>query len=260
MKNPRVDAREKGALDSLLRDMVTEFRDHPKPSDYMEASQLSEITEKEQYEDLIKAFINEVIVSAGNARVVDRDLLPAFDRALRQHRNRSSEHFLTFPLDELRSGLRSAIKKADLQSQYYFLHVLCTVLDVAVDIRLEGIDRDTIHHWLFQTLHDLKDHDDSRIAQAAAYAYEALRSVPDNEGLMDVFLRTSSAGISATAKLAGSVASMDPTKALDAVPNILELVGYFGTVLDSLQTIVRTPRELSDAFLQDIEGIPKQRL
>ncbi|XHG08316.1 hypothetical protein AWENTII_011422 [Aspergillus wentii] len=75
---------------------------------------------------------------------------------------------------------------------------------------------------------------------------------------MDVFLRTSGTAISATAKIASSVASMDPGKALSAVPDILEIVGYLGKLLESLETIGKTTMDVKNAFLQDIEQLPKQ--
>ncbi|KAE8150931.1 hypothetical protein BDV25DRAFT_153540 [Aspergillus avenaceus] len=259
IRDPGVHVREKEALNTLVECMIAEFRDNPQPSYHAEASQLTDITDGTQYEDLTRVFISLVIDSSAKGFVSDRDLLPAFERCLRHHRDRSSDHFLASPLANLHSGLRQAIEKADLQSQYCFLHILGTVLDVAVDIRLEGIHQDAVHQPLFNTLRSLEAHDDSRLAQAAAYAFEALRGIPDNEGPMDVFLRTSGSLVSATAKIAGSVATMDPGKALGAAPEVLELIGYIGKVLDSLETLGQTTEDLKNAFIQDIEQLPKQK-
>ncbi|KAI9926792.1 hypothetical protein MW887_003888 [Aspergillus wentii] len=258
VKNTETHDSEKEALNALVKGMVEEFRDHPNPTYYIEASRLSEITDSTQYEDLIKVFSNVASDHSKHGKALDRDLLPAFDHCLRQHRDRSSERFLTSALGELREGLAHAMVKADPQSQYRFLYILGTVLDVAMDIHLEGIDREKIHQPLSDTLRGLRKHDDARIAQAATYAYEALHGIPNNEGPMDVFLRTSGTAISATAKIASSVASMDPGKALSAVPDILEIVGYLGKLLESLETIGKTMMDVKNAFLQDIEQLLKQ--
>lgn len=135
---------------------------------------------------------------------------------------------------------------------------LSIVLDAMVDVRVSGIDRETLHEPLSQQLEGMTKHQNPRLAQAASYAYQALRGVPDNEGPFETFQRQSWNVIQILAKTAGAVSSMDPTKALDATSNAMEFLSFFKTVVDALQDLYESSHDLQQ-LVRNMAGLSSQK-
>ncbi|OJJ45910.1 hypothetical protein ASPZODRAFT_2109333 [Penicilliopsis zonata CBS 506.65] len=251
---------EKKGLEALVRQMVQRFRDRPLPSYYTDASRLSDVTDAGQYNDLMRKFQNEIIEHSSEGNVPDRDLLPSYNYGLRRHRGRTSGGYLMAPLKALSTRLKTAIEMADLQTQYHLVFIIGSLLEIANDIKVSGIDHDEVHQPLLKQLRELREHDEPRLSQAASYAYEALRGVPDNLGPWDVFWRTGGTVFKVLTKLASAVPNMDPSKFIEAAPDFFEMVELFSKLLESIQDIKEGAQDLKGAFLEDIERSGKSRI
>lgn len=102
-----------------------------------------------------------------------------------------------------------------------------------VDIKLSGLNREIIHEPLLQQLRSLKYNSEPCLSHVASYAYEALHSVLDNEGLYQAPLRHTSTLIQATAKIAGAIPTMDPMRIVDAAPDVMKLLTLFKSLVDA---------------------------
>ncbi|QKX55388.1 uncharacterized protein TRUGW13939_02481 [Talaromyces rugulosus] len=262
IQDPKRDENEKKALKTLVARMVQRFCDHPQPSYYIEASRLSElgVVDKEQYKDLMTVFLNKIINKSSEGNILHRDLLPVYNYGLRRHQGRAPGGFLVAPLVALSNRLKRAVQQPDLHAQYHYVFILGALLEIAGDLKVSGLDHDSVHQPLCEQLRDLRKHDEPRLAQVASFAYQALRGVPDNLGPWDVFWRTSGAVLSTTAKILSAVPNMDPDKFVQAAPDFFEMVKLFSNVLESIIDIQDSAKKLRIAFLEDMEKSNKTRV
>ncbi|KAF9359192.1 hypothetical protein BGX34_008512, partial [Mortierella sp. NVP85] len=72
---------------------------------------------------------------------------------------------------------------------YQLTIAVSRVLDAMADADVKGLDRETVHEPLASYLDKLKGSSDSYLVYQAAYAYQALMCVPDNETLWQATLR-----------------------------------------------------------------------
>jgi hypothetical protein len=74
---------------------------------------------------------------------------------------------------------------------YQLTVAMSHVLDAMADANVKGLDREKLHEPLSSYLDGLKGSSDSYLVYQAAYAYQALLCVPDNESLWKATLRRS---------------------------------------------------------------------
>ncbi|KAI9035806.1 uncharacterized protein KD926_002870 [Aspergillus affinis] len=258
------NSKEKEALQALVVSMVDLVRNQDLATYYLEASRLAQIADKERYFDLMRALTNAVTKYSTEGTILDRHLLPSLDYALRCRRtNPAAESFN--PVSTLTSvfeRLKLSFKQADIQTQYHLLFFLGTVLDTLIDLKVNGINREEIYEPLVNLLDQLKSHDEPRLAQAASYASEALRGVPDNVDVWNLFWQTSGQVISAASNIAGGVTSMDPGKFVTAAPEVLELYALLKDLLDAGHRRLedRKKKKLEEALRNNINKNSNQRL
>ncbi|PYH75548.1 hypothetical protein BO82DRAFT_298445 [Aspergillus uvarum CBS 121591] len=255
------DEKEISALRALISQMVGRFRDKSRPGYYVEASHLSRATTPRQYHHLAQVFSRAIVVNAEKGYALDGDLLPSFVFLLCNKPEGYSRDGLYAAVNALRERLDYKIRENALEAQYLLCYTLGVLLDVAVDIKASEIEKDSLRDPLLKLLADLKkDHDEPRLAQAAAYAYEALRGISDSQGPWDIFWSNSGRVIAVAAKTAGAVSTMNPEKLLDAGPDLMELLKLSKRIYDGGRELVEAMRKIDEAFVENIRRLPHQRL
>ena len=231
LKSPDYDGKEKKVLRAICQNMIAAFKDNPRSIYVSEATALSSIA-KENHEsltELVRAFANAIIKGTADGNIKDPQLLGAFAHVLWHIRDASSvRSSLGTVLDSLLARLKKARQQAELDSQYHLVLCLSAVLDAMVETRFSGIGRESLHQPLQKELKDLRGHEELRLAQAAAYAYQALLGVSDNEGPYQALWRSVREGITMAANVTGAVLAKDPARLLESLPDP-------NSILDSIQ-------------------------
>jgi hypothetical protein len=196
------------------------------------------------------AFVDAICTGKTDGNVLDLKLLKSFGYVLRRASSLPAEtaNRLGSVLRSLAGQLKDAEDAAELEYQYHLVCTLSTVLDAMVDIKTSGLSRVALHEPLLKILRNLKGNQEPRLAQAASYAYEALRGVPDDEGPYQALWRYVSSVLQVTAKVGGAVGTMDPMKLIDATPDLMNLLAF-------IKTLVETTQELN--MSNDVKNILK---
>ncbi|KAF9968401.1 hypothetical protein BGZ73_000137, partial [Actinomortierella ambigua] len=80
--------------------------------------------------------------------------------------------------------LNTRLQTTHAQTQSYIYQLMLAVshvLDAMADSKVEGLDRETLHERLSGYINELKGNADPHMVYMAAYAFQALECVPDNE-------------------------------------------------------------------------------
>ncbi|PWY88133.1 hypothetical protein BO94DRAFT_575153 [Aspergillus sclerotioniger CBS 115572] len=238
------DSKEKDALFELVERMVQLFEDNRKTSYWTEASELG--------------FTNLIAEHAGDGTELNNRLLTCFAHAIRRKQFLSAENTsLATALNGLSARLKLRVDLAQKQKQYELLCMLGTVLDAMADIKVSGITREYLHGPLLKQLGKLRESKEPRLAQAASYAYQALRCVPDDESRWQAFCRYSWTLLEATGKISGAVTTLDPTKAIDAGSNVKELLELYKRIVEAVGDVSTACRSLNQEILHDLDKLPK---
>jgi hypothetical protein len=110
------------------------------------------------------------------------------------------------------------------------------VLDAMADASVKGLNRETIHAPLSSYLEELKQSSDPHLVYQAAYAYQALLCVPDDESLWQATLRRTGKVIEGVSGLVSAVKGLDLNGFIDGLGKIQEGVAGAGEVVRVAKT------------------------
>jgi hypothetical protein len=103
---------------------------------------------------------------------------------------------------------------------YQLTMAVSRVLDAMADTNVKGLDREKLHEPLSLYLSEIKDISDPYLAYQAAYAYQALLYVPDDETLWQATLRRAGNVIQGVAGLVTAVEGLDLNGFMDGLKDI----------------------------------------
>ncbi|KAK3805366.1 MAG: hypothetical protein J3Q66DRAFT_446011 [Benniella sp.] len=128
---------------------------------------------------------------------------------------------------------------------YQLTMTVSRVLDAMADTRVGGLDREKLHEPLSLYLSGIQDISDPHLVYQAAYAYQALLYVPDDETLWQATLRRTGKVIQGVAGLVNAVKSLDLNRFMDGLKDIQQ--GVSGAV----HVFKLTKPTIGDASLVD---------
>ena len=94
------------------------------------------------------------------------------------------------------------------------------VLDAMADTKVTGLDRETLHEPLSTYLKDLKESEDPYLVYQAAYAFQALLWVPDDETTWQAAMRHTGKVIQGVSGVVSAVRGLDINKFIDGLGDI----------------------------------------
>ncbi|KAF9993850.1 hypothetical protein BGZ65_010559, partial [Modicella reniformis] len=181
------DTDEQDRLKVMATDVIRTFkRDEIKDAKVIaEVVYLSSVLDKDAFKDLLNEFHKGIEQSAlldvhqleGLAQLV-QGAGPGFLEA----------DDLVKILDLLSTRLRGTHQQSP-QYMYRLTMAMSNVLDAMADTQVKGLDRVNLHEPLMSYLKELKESSDPYLVYQAAYAYQALTCVPDNESLWKAGMR-----------------------------------------------------------------------
>ncbi|KAG0216951.1 hypothetical protein BGX31_000395 [Mortierella sp. GBA43] len=120
------------------------------------------------------------------------------------------------------------------QHLYQLTFAVSNVLDAMADAEVKGLDRENIHQPLLSYLEGLKGSSDPYLVYQAAYTYQALLCVPDNESLWKATLRRTGKVVKGISGLVSAVKGLDLNgfieglesiqQGMDGVSNVIHVV------------------------------------
>jgi len=137
------------------------------------------------------------------------------------------------------------------------------VLDAMADASVKGLNRETIHEPLSSYLDELKQSADPYLVYQAAYAYQALLCVPDDEPLWQATLRRTGKVIQGMSGLVSAVKGLDLNGFLEGLAKIQEGVAGAGEIVKVVKTAYKEAVSLGESgqgFLECLqEGLSFNR-
>ncbi|KAK3823385.1 MAG: WD40-repeat-containing domain protein [Benniella sp.] len=156
-------------------------------------------------------------------------------------------------------GLLSSRLQDTHQQSSHHMHQLTLavshVLDAMADTAVKDIDRKNLHEPLSLYLGELKKSTDPYLVYQAAYAYQALLCVPDNETKWQSAMRRSGKVIQGISRLVSSVKGLDLNKFIEGLGEIQE--GFAGvsniveitmTAYDKVTTLAQSGQGFMDSL------------
>lgn len=123
---------------------------------------------------------------------------------------------------------------------YQMTTTVSRVLDAMADSHVKGLKREDLHEPLSAYLEGLKGHDDPYIVFQAAYAFQALQCVPDNESPWQAGWRRGTVVAQSAFKLVSAVKALDVNAFLDGLC----------TLQTSLEGVCKAVKTAKDAYDQ----------
>ncbi|KAG0230113.1 hypothetical protein BGX31_005989 [Mortierella sp. GBA43] len=152
--------------------------------------------------------------------------------------------------------------KQSTAHKYQLTLAVSHVLDAMADAKVQGLDREKLHEPLSTYLDGLKDHDDPYLVYQAAYAYQALLYVPDNETPWQATIRRTGAVIKGVSGFVAAARALDLKGFIEGLEDIQQ--GLSGVT--EVFSVVKTAYEgaaIAEALLQDLRtngDVQKQTL
>jgi hypothetical protein len=228
----------------------------PKP---LPKSCLSPILNKDVFHDLLRELYSgidhsgllnfhqleglaQLIQGANTGHLSADDLVKIFDllsRCLRDTHQQSTDHLNQLTL------------------------AISHVLDAMADTKVTDMDRETLHEPLSKYLKELKNSSDPYLVYQAAYAYQALLCVPDNETAWQSALRRTGKVARGVSGLVGAVKNLDLNKFIEGLGDIqkgMEGVSVVVQIVKSAYDDVISMAQSGKGFLDSLnEGFSFER-
>jgi len=220
LQTTKDDPDEKDRLRSLATDVIRAFkRDEFKDSKAVtEVMYLAPVLEKDDYRYLVKEFISGI----DGSLLLDIHQLEGLAHLIQ---GAGTGYLETDDLVKILNLLSTRLRETHPQStnhQYQLTVAVSHVLDAMADANVSGLDREKIHEPLSSYLDGLKGSSDAYLVYQAAYAYQALLCVPDDETLWQATLRRTGKVIQGVSGLVSAVKGLDLNGFIRGLGNIQE--------------------------------------
>jgi len=149
-------------------------------------------------------------------------------------------------LELLSTRLRTTHNQSS-NHMYQLTMAVSRVLDAMADTKVKGLDRENLHEPLSLYLSEIKDVSDPYLVYQAAYAYQALLYVPDDETLWQATLRRTGKVIQGVAGLVSAVKGLDLNGFMDGLKDIQQGVSGAVGVFKLAKTTIDGVTSLSDS-------------
>jgi hypothetical protein len=138
---------------------------------------------------------------------------------------------------------------------YQLTMAVSRVLDAMADTKVKGLDREKLHEPLTLYLSEIKDTSDPYIVYQAAYAYQALLYVPDDETLWQATLRRTGKVMQGVGGLVSAVKGLDLNGFMDGLKDIQQGVSGAAGVLKLAESTFDGVKSISDGGKDFVEGM-----
>jgi hypothetical protein len=247
LQTTKKDPVEQERLETMATEVIRTFKKDEIKNDraIAEVVYLAPAVSKDLFRDLLSEFYSEIDRS-GLLKVHSLEGLAQWIQGADQGRLSPDD------LVKILGLLSHRLKDTHTQSSDH-VHLLTLavshVLDAMANTNVTGLDRENLHEPLTAYLKELKGSKDSYLVYQAAYAYQALLCVPDNEKAWQAALRRTGNVLFGLSGVAKAVKDMDLQKFIKSLESIHK--GVAGAV-EIVHTVVKATSltESGQSFLE----------
>jgi len=239
------DTGEQERLHSMVTEVVRAYkRDEIKDAKIItEVVHLAPVLDKDTYQDLLR----ELYSGIDHAGLLNVHLLEGIARLIQ---GGNPSYLDADDLVKILGLLSTRLRNTHQTSTQYMYHLTLAVshiLDAMADTNVTDMDRETLHEPLSLYLKELKGSSDPYLVYQAAYAYQALLCVPDNEKTWQAVMRRTGRVIQGVSGLASAVKSLDLIKFIEGLRDIQK--GFAG-----VSKTVRVVKTAYDGVTSQVDG------
>ncbi|KAG0017767.1 hypothetical protein BGZ80_007935, partial [Entomortierella chlamydospora] len=182
-----VDPDEQGRLQTMATDLIRAFvqEGFKRPNVVAEVISLAAVLEKDDSRKLLQVFADGINQSV----FLDVHLLNGLAHLIR---NATQGYIDDDDLVKILELLSARLKDTHAQSTQHTYQLALTisqVLDSMVDSQIEGLSREQLHEPLSDYFKGLQQNSDPYLTYQAAYAYQALLYIPNDETILQSMMR-----------------------------------------------------------------------
>jgi hypothetical protein len=225
-------------LNSLVTDVIRAF----KRDEFKNAKSVTEIVYLAPvlHSDNFRYLLKEFYISIEQSGLLDVHQLEGLARLMQgADPGYIDADDLVKVLDLLSTLLRGTHQQS-ANHLYKLTMALSHVLDAMADAKVEGLNRETLHEPLKAYLDEMRKRTDPYLVYQAAYAYQALLRVPDDETPWQAAMHRTGKFINAVSGLVSGVKGLELNKFFESVVSIQQ--GAQGA-LDIAKAITDTYKE-----------------
>jgi len=205
--NTKKETDEKERLNTLATDVIRAFkRDEIKDGKSVtEVVFLAPVLERDDFRYLIKEFYSGIDQSG----LLDVHQLEGLARLIQ---GAGPGDLDSDDLVKVLTLLSTRLRDTHQQSTHHLYELTAAVshvLDAMADASVQGLNRENIHEPLSAYLDELKKSSDPYLVYQAAYAYQALLCVPDDESMWQATLRRTGKVIQGVSGLVSAMKGLD---------------------------------------------------
>ncbi|KAF9437908.1 hypothetical protein BGZ76_010619 [Entomortierella beljakovae] len=230
----RDDPNEQQRLQFTASSLVRAFiRDELKKSDVVaEIVYLAPVLEQDDFRELLQSFVNGIEQSV----LLKVHLLDGLSDLIG---NAPPGYIDSDDLVKILDLLNQRLLGTHQQSTRHTHKLALTVsrvLDSMVDSQVKGLKREELHEPLSGYLNELQESSDPTLVYQAAYAYQALQYIPDDETILQATLRRTGKVINGIFGIVSAVKAFDLNRFINGLENIQGGLEGTGSVLVQIGT------------------------
>ncbi|KAG0220779.1 hypothetical protein BGX31_010538 [Mortierella sp. GBA43] len=244
----RKDTDEQQRLHALAKEVIRAFmKDELKDAKAVaEVVCLAPVLSKDAFHDLLREFYSGI----DHSGLLNFHPLEGIAQLIQ---GANPSHLSADDLVKILELLSSRLRVTHQQSPQHMRQLTLAVshvLDAMADTKVTGLDRERLHEPLSMYLGDLKKSKDPFLVYQAAYAYQALLCVPDNETAWQAATRRTGKVIKGVAGLVSAVKGFDLERFIDGLTDIQQGLGGVSKVID----VVKSGYEGVSSMAKDGQG------
>ncbi|KAF9355583.1 hypothetical protein BGX34_010399, partial [Mortierella sp. NVP85] len=211
---------EEERLKTLATNVIRAFkRDELKDAKAVtEVLYLASVIEKDDFRYLVKEFYSGI----DHSGLLDVHQLEGLAHLIQ---GVDTEYLDTDDLVKVLNLLSTRLRDTHQQSTnhlYQLTMAVSHVLDAMADASFSGLDREKMHEPLSSYLNELKGSSDAYLVYQAAYTYQALLCIPDNESPWQATLRCTGKVIKGVSGLVSAVKGLDLNRFIEGLEKVQE--------------------------------------
>ncbi|KAF9346812.1 hypothetical protein BGX26_001675, partial [Mortierella sp. AD094] len=160
---------------------------------------------------------------------------------------------------ELLSIKLESTQQQSAERRYQLALAMSNVLDRMVDIQVEGINREQIHEPLSEYLNGLQESSEPALVYQAAYAYQALQYISDDDTILKSIMRRTGKVVRGISGVVSAVKAMDLSGFIDGlhhlqegIKGVSEAISCIGDAGESVKTVVDGGQDLLKSLKEAI--------
>ncbi|KAF8978564.1 hypothetical protein BGZ46_006350, partial [Entomortierella lignicola] len=242
------DSEEQKRLKTMVTDLIRAFvRDElKKPQVVAEVVSLAVVLEQDDFRKLLQAFVDGIDHSV----LLEIHLLDGLAQLIR---NAAQGYLEADDLVKILELLNARLKNTHTQSVRYIYRLSLTisqVLDSMVDSQVKGLSREQLHEPLSDYLKGLQSSSNPYLVYQAAYAYQTLQYIPDDETILQSMIRRTGKVVKGISGVVSAVKALDLVGFVEGLQHIQKSLADAGDALG----LVYSSFESAKALVQSGQG------